>query len=159
MPGARFLTRVLRDRVRRGLVAGAIAAAATAGVLLGLGRARGGPFSLLNEAAHLLLGDRAAGGGFDPLVTPVAALVHLVSLEMWGVLFVLLAASLRGWRLAGAAVAFSAAVLALDVWLLPESLRPGFELQMSLPELLLLYGVMAAALGFGAREASRDTVA
>lgn len=149
-----FLTRVLRERVRRGLVAGVIAAAATAGALLGFGRAHGATFTLLNDAAHVLLGERARlVETAHPLVTSVAMLVHLASVMIWGVIFALVAGALDGARLALAALAFVVAIGAIDLWILPASMRPGFETTMSIPELVLLYAILAAALAFGVREA------
>lgn len=142
------------------MLAGAIAAAATAGTLLGLGRARGASFSLLNDAAHIVIGDRARAVDSASLqVTTLAMLIHIVSLLIWGVLFALAFASLRGWRLALAALAFSGAILAIDTLLLPSGLRPGFETAMTWPELLLLYGVMALSLAWGVREARIAAVA
>src|SRR4029078_7844555 len=49
----RFLSAVLRERVTVGLQVGLIAAAATTGVLLGLGRAHGATFRPLNAVAHV----------------------------------------------------------------------------------------------------------
>lgn len=148
-----FLTRVLRERVRRGLVAGVIAAAATAGALLGLGRAHGATFTLLNDAAHVLIGERARlVESAHGVVTILAMLVHVAVVLVWSVLFALLAGSLRGWRLVLAALVFTAAVVAIDLWLLPASMRPGFETAMSVSELVLLYGILAASLAFGVRE-------
>ena len=152
----RFLTRVLRERVRRGLVAGVIAAAATAGALLGLGRAHGATFTLLNDTAHIVLGERARlVENANGVVTTVAMLVHVAFLLIWGVLFATLAGALRGRRLALASVLFAAAVLAIDLWILPTSMRPGFETAMTVPELVLVYAILAAALGFGVREGRR----
>jgi hypothetical protein len=152
--------RVWRERVGRGLVAGVVAAGATAGTLLGLGRARGAAFALLNDAAHILIGSRALSvDTFSAQVTGLAMLVHLASLLLWGVLFALLAGGLRGWRLAIAAVLFAGGALALDVLVLPPSLRPGFETAMTAGELALLYAVLAAALAIGVREARSAIVA
>lgn len=152
-----FLTRVLRERLRRGLVAGVIAAAATAGALLGLGRGHGATFTLLNDAAHVLIGERARlVESAHSVVTTLAMLVHVAVVLVWSVLFALLAGSLRGWRLALAAVLYAAAVLAVDQWILPASLRPGFETAMSIPELVLLYAILAISLAFGLREAGRS---
>lgn len=147
---------MLRERVRRGLVAGIIAAAATAGVLLGLGRSHGATFTLLNDTAHILIGERARlVESPHAVVTPLAMLVHVMSLLVWGVLFAMIAASWRGWRLIAAAVLFTAGALLADLFLLPASLRPGFETAMSVPELILLYAVFALALGFGLGESRR----
>jgi hypothetical protein len=142
-----------------GLVAGVIAAAATAGALLGLGRAHGATFTLLNDAAHVAIGERARlVESAHGVVTTVAMLVHLVSLLLWGILFALAAGHWRGWRLALAAVVFAIVAVAVDLWLLPASMRPGFETAMSIPELLLLYAILAASLGFGVSEAQRAKV-
>lgn len=141
-------------------MAGVIAAAATAGTLLGLGRARGAPFGLLNDAAHILLGERARIVETAHVqITSLAMLVHVVSLLLWGVLFALLAGSARGWRLAITAALFAGAILAIDTLLLPPALRPGFETAMTLPELALLYAVMAGALALGVRESRATGVA
>ena len=154
LPG--FLTRVLRERLRWGLVAGVVAAAATAGALLGLGRAHGATFTLLNDAAHVLIGERARLEESGHLaITTIAMLVHVTFVVIWGVLFALVAGSLRGWRLALASAGFTAAVVAIDLWLLPASMRPGFETDMSAAELVLLYAILAAAMAFGLREARR----
>jgi hypothetical protein len=51
-------------------------------------------------------------------------------------------------------------MLAVDVLLLPESLRPGFETAMTLSELILLYAIVAASLSAGvAASRRRGTVA
>lgn len=135
------------------MVAGIIAAAATVGVLLGLGRAHGATFTLLNDTAHILIGERARlVESSHAVVTPLAMLVHVLSLALWGVLFAMIAASWRGWRLIAAGVLFAAAVLLIDLFILPASLRPGFETAMSLPELILLYAVLAFALVYGIGE-------
>lgn len=152
---------MLRDRLRRGVIAGIIAGAATGGVLMGLGRARGSIWSLLNDAAHTFVGGRARiAERFDVLATPVGVAVHLLSLILWGILFAVIGGGLRGWRLLVAAFAFTAAAFLLDTRLLPVELRPGFEAVMTTPELLLLYATMAIALALGVRESvSRDTLA
>lgn len=138
------------------MVAGVIAAAATAGALLGLGRARGATFTLLNDAAHVVVGERARMvENASLIVTSVAMLIHVVSLLLWAVVFALVAGSLRGWRLLGAAVAFTGFVAAIDVFVLPESLRPGFETAMSTGELVVIYLILGAALWLGVREGGR----
>jgi hypothetical protein len=53
-------------------------------------------------------------------------------------------------------VGFVAAVVAMDFWILPASLRPGFETDMSVPELVLLYAILAGTLALGV-SASRRT--
>ena len=50
---------MLRNRVLRGVWIGLVAAAATAGALVGFGWVRGYPLQPLNTVAHILLGTRA----------------------------------------------------------------------------------------------------
>ena len=138
------------------MYAGIVAGAATAGTLIGFGRARGELWRPLNAVGHLLLGYRARlMDRFDPLVTPVGVALHLLSAVLWGVLFALVAARLRGWRLAAAAVALGAAAFVLDTRLLPERLDLGFPALLSRPELIAVYAVLAAALAIGIRLAGR----
>ena len=90
-------------------------------------------------------------GRLGALVTPVGVALHLLSAVLWGVLFALVAARLRGWRLAAAAVALGAAAFVLDTRLLPERLDLGFPALLSRPELIAVYAVLAAALALGIR--------
>ena len=151
-----FFPRVIRDRVRQGVHAGVVAAAATAGTLVGFGLARGEAWRPLNAVAHLVLGYRARlMDRFHPVVTPAGIALHLLFVVIWGVLFALIAARLRGWRLAIAAAALGAAAFVVDTRLLPERLDPGFPALLTRPELLALYAVLAAALALGLRLARR----
>ncbi|MGI8497774.1 MAG: hypothetical protein ACR2OG_09370 [Gemmatimonadaceae bacterium] len=134
--------------MRAGILAGATAAAATLGVLVGFGRARRAGARPVNAIAHTLLGARAFEvPNIDAVVTIFALTLHVASLLAWGVLFALLAGTLKGRRLAAAAAAFVISIAVIDLALLPERLRPGFERVLSRPELILLYAVLAAALG------------
>ena len=142
--------------MRQGVYAGIVAAAATAGTLIGFGRARGEAWRPLNAVGHLLLGYRARlMDRFDLVVTPVGIALHLLSVVLWGVLFALVAARLRGWRLAAAAVALGAAAFVIDTRLLPDRLDPGFPALLSRPELIAVYAVLAAALAVGIHLARR----
>ena len=145
-----FLSAVLRDRVRQGLWTGLIAAAATAGTLVGFGLARGAPVRPLNAVAHILLGTRAlVFDSFDLAVTGTALALHMLSLLAWGVLFVLLAARFRGIRLIIAAIVFAAGAFAVDYYVLPSRFRPGFESTLSGAEVAAVYLVLALALVIG----------
>jgi hypothetical protein len=152
-----FFPAVIRDRLSQGVYAGIVAAAATAGMLIGFGRARGEAWRPLNAVGHLLLGYRARlMDRFDVFVTPVGVALHLTFVVLWGVLFALVAARLRGWRLAAAAAALGAAALVIDARLLPDGLDLGFPALLSRPELIALYAVLAAALALGIRLARRS---
>ncbi|MDQ6887797.1 MAG: hypothetical protein M3068_10935 [Gemmatimonadota bacterium] len=146
-PGAVFFPPVFRERVRTGIIAGAIAAAATLGVLVGFGRARRAGARPVNAIAHILLGARAFDVlDLDAVVTSTAVALHIASLLVWGILFAMVAGRSRGWRLATAAVAFVLGAALIDFAVLPDRLRPGFEHVLSRPELVLLYAVLAGAL-------------
>lgn len=142
-----ILPPMLRDRLLLGVWIGLVAAAATAGALVGFGWARGAPLQPLNTVAHVLVGSRAFYvRGLDPLVTPAGMLVHVVSLVAWGMLFSL--ASGRA-RVAGAwviAFLFATVVAVIDFVVLPERLSPGFEAMLSTGEVIVVYGVMAVAM-------------
>ncbi|MEP6690737.1 MAG: hypothetical protein ABJD07_06235 [Gemmatimonadaceae bacterium] len=148
MPGAPIARRI----VTHGIVAGAVAAAATGGALIGFGRARGSAFRPLNAIAHAVLGSRAfLFDAFDPLVTTLGVVVHLVSLLLWGLLFAALVQRLRGWALAAAGLLFAWAAYAIDYGLVPERLRPGFETALLPREIGVVYVVLALSLAAGVK--------
>ncbi|HJU88919.1 MAG TPA: hypothetical protein VJ672_05970 [Gemmatimonadaceae bacterium] len=137
-------------RLRIGLHAGLLSAAATGGALVGFGIARGAPLQPINAVAHLLLGSRALlFDGFDPLVTTTGIVLHVVSVVIWAVLFALPAARLRALLVWLGALLFTAVVYLADVRLLPESLRPGFERVLTTTELVSVYVLLALSLALG----------
>ncbi len=138
--------------IRHGLRAGLISAAATAGALIGFGLARGEPFAPLNAIAHIALGSRAMlFDRFDLVVTPIAIALHVLSLIVWGVLFALLTSRARGHLLWLAAALFTAIIYAVDLLLLPERLRPGFERVLSATEVVSVYVLLAITLALAMR--------
>lgn len=150
---------MIRHRVGQGVYAGVVAAAATAGTLIGFGGARGEAWRPLNAVGHLVLGYRArVMDRFDLLVTPVGVALHVLSVVVWGVVFALVAARLRGWRLVLAAVGLGAAAFLIDTRLLPDRLDPGFPDVLSRPEVIAVYAVLAASLAVGLRLARQSEV-
>ena len=142
---------MLRDRLLRGVWIGLVAAAATAGALVGFGWVRGAPLQPLNTIAHVLLGSRAFYvREAHPLVTPVGIGVHVLSLILWGVLFSVAAGRRRGAWLWVGAVLFAVAVAAIDFLLLPARLSPGFETVLARGEIIVVYALMAATMGMAA---------
>lgn len=142
---------MLRDRLLLGVWIGLVAAAATAGALIGFGWARGAPLQPLNTVAHVLLGSRALyARGVHPLATPAGMLVHAVSLVAWGVLFSLASARTRGAGAWVMALVFATMVAVIDFVVLPERLSPGFQTMLSTGEVIAVYGVMAAAMAVAA---------
>jgi hypothetical protein len=140
---------VLRLRVREGIRAGAVAAAATAGTLVGFGRAHGAWLRPLNSVAHMLIGSRAYYmEGLHWLVTPIGILVHVASVMLWGIALSLATPRLRGPTLYAAALALAAATWFIDFHFVPERLRPGFESSLSANEIGLVYLVLAVSLAW-----------
>ena len=145
-----FLSRVSENRLRDGIGLGIIAGAATAGTLMGFGRARGATLQPLNAVAHMFAGSRAfMTTGFQPAITGGALVIHFLSTIVWGVLLAYVAApmSARGRALAP----FGVGILAylLDRFVAPNGLRPGFEQLLSSGETTFVYVVLAGALAMG----------
>src|SRR5688500_7592703 len=154
-----FLPPMLRLRVLRGVWIGLVAAAATAGALVGFGWVRDAPAQPLNAVAHVLLGSRAFYvHDAHPIVTPTAILVHLASLVLWGILFALAVRWTRGVLLWVGVLVFTVAVAAIDFLVLPSRLSPGFETVLTRGEVVIIYAVMAASFGIAAsmRTEERD---
>ena len=147
----RFLSRVIAERIRMGLRAGALVAAATSGALLGLGLRAGTPAHPFNLAAAPLYGERAMGSwGFDPLVTVAGALLHAGTMLLLAITFAVLAGGLRGIRLILAAAIFAALLwLAHAYW--PGSGGESPARTLSAAQLALVYAVLAVALILGMR--------
>lgn len=142
---------MLRDRLLRGMWIGLLAAAATAGALVGFGLVRGSPLQPVNTIAHVLLGSRAFYlREAHPLVTPVGILVHTLSMILWGMVFSVAAGRRRGASLWMGAVLFAVAVAAIDFLVLPARLSPGFETVLTRGEIIVVYALLAATMGMAA---------
>ena len=147
---------MLRERVRRGLSAGIIAAAATAGAVAGFGVRRGAPAEPFTNAGRLFLGIAATEDGTRQLgAFAVGVLLHVGSALAWSVAFALLAARLRGARLLVAALLFAGAVYVLRERL-PELLRVGHGGRAFPPQLVVLHVVLGLALAAGIRLAPQQ---
>jgi hypothetical protein len=132
--------------------AGIIAWAATLGVLVGFGRARGAALQPLNSIAHPFFGTRALlMQGFDWAITPAALLLHLALFVVLGVIFALIATRLRGFRLVGAAVAYALLIWLVNRVMLPTIFSSGLAQVLSPWEIGVFYLVMALALALGVR--------
>jgi uncharacterized membrane protein YagU involved in acid resistance len=138
---------MLRDRLLLGVWIGMVAAAATAGALVGFGAARGSPLLPLNTVAHIVLGSRAFYvTDAHLLVTTLGVLVHVASVVVWGILFAIVLARAEGVRLWLGALVFTAAIAAIDFLLLPKRFSPGFEESLTRVEVVVVYAVLAASL-------------
>jgi hypothetical protein len=137
--------------VAGGLAPVLLAVAATAGALVGFGVRERAPARLFAAAGQQLRGvpvfvtpDRGFG-----LSAWLGVAQHLVVVTLWAVLFISLAARLRGLALAGAAAAFAAGLFVVDA-VLPGVLRlaagaltPGQRLAVAI--------ALAAGLALGMR--------
>ena len=143
------------DTLTHGILTGALAAAATAGALLGFGLQQGTPARPFNALAGLILGDRAGGiWGFHPVVTTAGLLVHVAVTLGWGVLFARLARGMRGWRLAGASAVAVIAALAVDVFIAGRLLGANVSDVLAPAQVIALHIVLGVALGVGMRLAT-----
>jgi hypothetical protein len=152
---------MLRDRLLRGVWIGLVAAAATAGALVGFGWVRGSPLQPLNTIAHVVLGTRAFYvRDAHPLVTSAGIVVHVLSMVAWGALFSIGVRRSRGIRVWVGALVLTALAAVLDFVLLPPRFSPGFETVLTPGEIIIVYAVMAASLGIAAamRSERREVV-
>ena len=139
----------MRHRVREGIRAGIVAAAATAGALVALGRSHGAALRPLNSVAHMLVGSRAYYMEGASWITAVGIAVHLLSVTAWGVILSFATTRIRGWTLYAAAVLFASATWTIDYHIVPDRLRPGFESGLSGAEIAIVYIVLGLSLAWG----------
>ena len=139
----------------QGILTAALAAAATAGALLGFGIQQGTPARPFNVIASLVLGDRADRiWGFHPVVTVVGVIVHVAVTSGWGLLFARLAGGMHGLHLAGAALGIAATALAVDVLLVSRVLGAHVSDVLAPAQVIALHIVLGVALGVGMRLAT-----
>lgn len=138
-----------RDELWSALRAAGIAAAATTGVLIGIGRRDATPWYPFNVAASHMLGARAAASfGFVP-ATVVGLLVHLAIIAA---LSVVLLTAVRRRRaplwVAAAGLALFAALISMG---LARRGSPALAGILPVGDLVLYYVLLAASLGVGMR--------
>jgi hypothetical protein len=93
---------------------------------------------------------------FDPNVgPPIGAILHFVVSLIWGFVFGIIAAPLRGIRVLGVAFLTSGAAWALSATLLPPALRLGNGLYASPQRAATVYVLFALAMASGMRLARR----
>jgi hypothetical protein len=93
---------------------------------------------------------------FDPDVgPPIGAAMHLMISLIWGFVFGIIAAPLRGIRVLSVAFLTSGAAWAVSATLLPPALRLGNGLYASLPRAATVYVLFALAMASGMRLARR----
>lgn len=136
------------NRVRAGLITGALAASATAGAMLGI--AWGEHYSPFAAAGRQLLATLAPSTTPSGATATIMGLVlHTVLAFFWAFLFVAIAGRARGVRLAISAVASTVVIWALNAWLASSVLRFGNDLTAFPAQAVLFHTVLAAALAGG----------
>jgi hypothetical protein len=145
-----LFSRVLSRSVGIGVRTGVLAAAATAGAIVGLGLRHGdalGPFTLAG---------RTVVGAAPTIVAAVAgAGLHLGWMVVWGACFTLVAAALRGPKLLVAAALFATGVWALSTYVLPGVAPAARAAGLSIPQSVFLHLLLALGLASGMRLAQR----
>jgi hypothetical protein len=135
--------------VQRGLVAGAVAAAALLGLLIGTGRRVGTPWRPVNAAAYTIIGARADGvWDFDLGVTPMGVAVVLVLSVAAGIVVARIASSFRRMH-----VVVASAGVALLGYLLHRHViartSGGLAVLLSVGEMRAMYVALALSLVAG----------
>jgi hypothetical protein len=139
------------SRVLRGIRVGFIAAAATAGVIVGLGVRHGEALTPFFLTGRSLLATLTGALAPPVLATVAGLLVHAFWMLLWSVCFTLVAASLRGMRLALAAALCAVVVRALGATVLPGALGAGALASLSAPQTWFLLTLFALSLFVGTR--------
>lgn len=134
---------------------GLLAAAATAGALVGFGLREGTPVRPLNGVARLALGARADGvWGVDALVTATGVLVHVTVMLAWGLLYVRLATARSLLARVGLAIVVAVAALLLELFIVERVLGAGGAGVLTMAQVVALHALLAASLVIGMRLAS-----
>lgn len=145
------------SRVRLGALAGLVAAATTAGAIVGFGIEHGGAARLFAALGRVALGNPVVDGRVEQAaVTAAGVLVHAAQVTAIGILFGLVASRARGMRLALLALLAALVAAVAQLALAPAVLRFGnavtvFPLQRG--QFVALYLLLAVGLGGGMRVA------
>jgi hypothetical protein len=141
---------VNRHELRSGYSAGVVAAAATAGTLVAIGRRTATASQPFNIIASHVVGARAGGAfGFLPAVTIVGVVFHFTFTTLLGIItLALVRRRLAPLWLACAGLSLLCALISIGI-----ARRGGFSLAalFSTGDLLLYYAVLAASLFAGIR--------
>lgn len=154
---SRLLSRVLNERVTRGVRAGLVTTAATAGALVGLGIRHQAAVTPFLNSGQATLG--ALTGAAAPALVAIAVgvLLHTGWMVLWGVCFSVVAAPLRGLRLVGAAMLFAALLGVLATTVLPSALGAGAVAPLTRPQIIFFAALIALSLAAGMRIARVGT--
>jgi len=136
------------NRVRAGLITGALVASATAGAVLGI--AHDEHYSPFAAAGRQVLATLApAAQPADAVATLAGLVLHTLIAFFWASLFVAIAVRARGVRLLITAAVSSVVIYGLNVWLASSVLRFGNDLTAFPAQAVLFHTVLAVALAGG----------
>jgi hypothetical protein len=136
---------------QRGLVSGAVAAAAVLGLLIGIGRRSGTVWRPINAAAHTVLGAQADGvWSYHGSVTPVGGLVVLAMSVAAGFIVARIASSFRTMHVVAAAAGVALVSYLLHLHVVART-PGGLAALLSVGELRGLYLMLGFALVAGMR--------
>jgi hypothetical protein len=136
---------------QRGLVSGAVAAAAVLGLLVGIGRRSGTAWRPINAAAHVVLGARADDvWSYHGSVTPMGGLVVLAMCMMAGLVVARIASPFRTLRVVAAAAGVALASYLLHLHGVANT-PGGLAALLTVGELRGLYLSLGIALVAGMR--------
>ena len=136
---------------QRGLVSGAVAAAAVLGVLIGIGRRSGTVWRPLNATAHGLLGAQADDvWSYHGSVTPVGGLVVLAMCIVAGLIVARIASPFRTLHVAAASAGVALAGYLLHLHVVART-PGGLAAVLSVGELRAVYLVLGLGVVAGMR--------
>jgi hypothetical protein len=141
----RLLWSVPRQATSSGVVVGGVAAAATTGALVAIGKRLGGvafPFAAIGDVVLRRSTSSAVAAG---------VLIHVAAAFLWGAIYLWLVR--RGWRDWRAAVLIGVAQLGSS-WLIASATGRGMATLLPLGDRIALALVLSAALVAGMRFAS-----
>jgi hypothetical protein len=136
---------------QRGLVSGAVAAAAVLGLLIGMGRRSGTVWRPINAAAHTVLGGQADGvWSYHGSVTPMGGLVVLAMSVAAGFVVARIASPFRTMHVAAAAAGVALVSYLLHLHVAART-PGGLAALLSVGELRAMYLTLGVALVAGMR--------
>lgn len=147
------------NRLGAGVRTGIVAAAATAGAIVGFGwrhDAASRPFEIAGRYLLAPLTGLRSAPSSGAAVT-AGIVLHVTTMVLLGVCFTIVAASLRGVRLVAASLLFAAAAWALVSLVVPSPLRAVASYTSSVPQAVFVNLLLALSLVSGMRLALLDS--
>jgi hypothetical protein len=146
---------------KHALVSGTLASVFSTALLAWLGNRRlGKPFAPTNATSHWLWGNEESFNALEPSLrhTAVGYATHHASALMWALFFHRAIETERKPTpgvIVRDAAAMSAIAAFVDYVLTPKRLTPGFEAHLTRPQMVGVFGAIAAGLAVGAYLGSR----